>query len=323
MSSSRPDVTLLGRLTAHAAPLVPKPIVRQFGKPYVAGDTLEDAVRTVETLRQEGLETTVDILGESVTSDQGAADVANAYVHTLETMQARGLTTHLSLKASGLGSAFGWDVCGREIERVVRHAQEHGSFVRIDMEDATTVDATLSMYRSLRASGLTSVGIVLQSRLWRTFSDIASLASLAPNVRLCKGIYLERPVIGMLDYEAIRSAFVHDLRRLLTGGSYVGIATHDEKLIVEALAMVDELGLSHDSYEFQMLLGVRGDLARWLVGAGHTVRLYVPYGSDSLAYSQRRMRENPEMAGHIAKAVLQRMAEAGSGALTKASHPIH
>lgn len=307
MSSARSAAPLLGRITACAAPLVPKPIVRQFGKPYVAGETLEDAMQTVADITRDGLQTTVDILGESVKDEEGATAVTDEYIRTLEGLQANGLRSHLSLKPSGLGSAFGWDVCGREIERIVRCAEECDSFVRIDMEDAGTVDATLSLYRALRADGLSAVGIVLQSRLWRTLSDIVSLAPLAPNVRLCKGIYLEPPVIGMQDRAAIRSSFTHDLRRLLGAGCYVGIATHDEQLIVEALAVVDEIGLGRDDYEFQMLLGVRGDLARCLAGE-HTVRIYLPFGSDSYAYAQRRMRENPEMAGHIARATLRGLA---------------
>jgi proline dehydrogenase len=295
------------------APLVPAPLVKQLGKPYVAGETLAEAVQVVRALENDHLRATVDVLGESVPGPAGAAAVADEYITTLETLQANGLQSHLSLKPSGLGSAYGWDVCGREIERVVRRAEELGSFVRIDMEDATTIDATLALYRDLRAAGLTAVGVVLQSRLWRTAGDAEALSALRPSVRLCKGIYLEPPRIAMQEREAIRAAFTHVLRKLLTAGSYVGIATHDEQLVVEALTIVDDLAVPRDGYEFQMLLGVRGDLAR-LLAREHTVRIYVPYGPDSFAYAQRRMRENPEMAGHIARAVLARMSRPVRGA---------
>jgi proline dehydrogenase len=304
---------VFGSLVARMAPLAPSPLVKQLGKPYVAGETLAEAVQVVRALAGDHLRATVDVLGESVPGPEGAAAVADAYITTLETLQSSGLESHLSLKPSGLGSALGWDICGREIERVVRRAQELGSFVRIDMEDATTVDATLSLYRDLRAAGLTAVGVVLQSRLWRTAADAEALSPLRPNVRLCKGIYLEPPRIAMQEREAIRAAFTHVLRKLLGAGSYVGIATHDEQLVVEALTVVDDLAVPRDGYEFQMLLGVRGDLAR-LLARDHTVRIYVPYGPDSFAYAQRRMRENPEMAGHIARAVLRRIPRPWRGA---------
>jgi proline dehydrogenase len=303
MSSVRSQVPLLGRMTSRLAPFVPAAIVRQLGKPYVAGETLQDALETVADLRRDGLETTVDILGESVSGIAGIAAVADAYIQTLDALDERGLRSHLSLKPSGLGSSLGWDVCGQQIERVVRRAQDGGSFVRVDMEDASTVGATLDLYRRLRADGLTAVGVVLQSRLWRSAGDVKSLADLAPNVRLCKGIYLEPPDLAVQDRDAVRRSFSKLLRALLAGGSFVGIATHDEVLVIEALRIIDELGLDRDAYEFQMLLGVRADLAL-LLSREHRVRIYVPYGSDSFAYAQRRMRENPEMAGHIAKEVL-------------------
>jgi proline dehydrogenase len=189
---------------------------------------------------------------------------------------------------------------------VVAGAEELGGFVRIDMEDSSTVDATLALYRDLRARGRKGVGIVLQSRLWRTIDDVLALAKLRPNVRLCKGIYLERPQIAMQDRDAIRASFSMLLRVLLKNGSYVAIATHDEQLIVDALATIQELGIGGDGYEFQSLLGVRSDLAR-LLARNHTVRIYVPYGSDSFAYSQRRLRENPQIAGYVARDTLRRV----------------
>ncbi len=312
MSPVRSSAPLLGHITSRVAPFVPAAMVRQLGSAYVAGETLQDAVACVAGLRRDGLEATVDILGESVDDIEGASAVADEYLRTLTALQEHGLPAHLSLKPSGLGSALGWDVCGREIERVVRDAEHAGSFVRIDMEDASTVDGTLTLYKKLRAGGHDSVGVVLQSRLWRSAADVQALAVLRPNVRLCKGIYLEPPALAMQDRDAVRSSFASLLRSLLAAGSYVGIATHDEVLVVEALHIIDTLGLCRDAYEFQMLLGVRSDLAR-LLSREHRVRIYVPYGSDSYAYAQRRMRENPEMAGHIAKAMFAGLGHAVCG----------
>jgi proline dehydrogenase len=300
---------LFDRLVAGVVPYVPQPLVRRFGEPYVAGLTLEDALRTAAELAADQLLTTVDVLGENVIDAAGARAAADAYLATLDAFYGRGLTTHLSCKPSGLGSLLGWPLATEQLERVVAHAEELGAFVRIDMEDASTTDATLALYRELRAKGYERLGIVLQSRLWRSVADAEALASLRPNVRLCKGIYLEPPHIAMSDRDAIRASFSRLLRRLLRAGSYVAIATHDEELVVDALEAIDELEVGPDGYEFQTLLGVRADLAR-LLARTHRMRVYVPYGSDSFAYAQRRLRENPQLAGYVARDVLRELTRA-------------
>lgn len=297
-------IGLFDRVVARAVPLVPGLIVRRLGAPYVGGMTLDEALGRVDDLKRDGLATTVDILGESVDGDKAAACAADAYLATLDALAGRGLPLNISLKPSGLGSELGWKVAARNIDRVVSRVEELGGFVRIDMEDSSTVDATLGLYRDLRTRGLQRVGIVLQSRLWRTADDIDALADLKPNVRLCKGIYLEPPQIALQDRDAIRASFSTLLRLMLKNGSYVAIATHDEQLIVDALATIEDLGIGPDGYEFQSLLGVRSDLARMLA-RDHTVRIYVPYGSDSFAYSQRRLRENPQIAGYVARDTLR------------------
>lgn len=295
------------RLVARAVPWVPSPVVRRLGAAYVGGMTLDEALGLVNDLRRHHLATTVDILGESVDGDASATAAADAYIATLEALAVRGLPLNISLKPSGLGSGLGWDVAARHIDRVVARAEELGGFVRVDMEESSMIDATLALYRDLRARGRKNVGIVLQSRLWRTADDVCALAELRPNVRLCKGIYLEPPEIGMQDRDAIRASFSALLRLLLKSGSYVAIATHDEQLIVDALASIDELGVGRDGCEFQTLLGVRADLARRLA-RNHTVRVYVPFGPDSYAYAQRRLRENPQIAGYVARDTLRAMA---------------
>jgi proline dehydrogenase len=213
-------------------------------------------------------------------------------------------------RATSASSSAGWGASwGEEVERVVRGAEDLGSFVRIDMEDASMTDGTLALYRDVRAAGHERVGIVLQSRLWRTMADVAALAPLTPDVRLCKGIYLEPPTVALQDRGAIRRSFASLLRRLLRNGSRVAIATHDEELIVDALDAVAETGVSSHAYEFQTLLGVRTDLARRLAQE-HRVRVYVPFGVDSFAYAQRRLRENPQIAGYVARDVLRDTARA-------------
>ena len=179
----------------------------------------------------------------------------------------------------------------------------HGNFVRIDMEDSSTTSETLQLYRELREDGFDNVGIVLQARLRRTLDDIRSLAELAPNVRICKGIYLEPASIAFTDYDAVRANFVCALDALQESASYLAVATHDEWLIGQALQRVR----GAEGYEFQMLLGVREHRASELVADGHPLRVYVPYGEQWYEYSLRRLQENPAMAGTIARSTVARV----------------
>ena len=182
------------------------------------------------------------------------------------------------------------------------------------MEDASCVDDTLALYRTLRGAGLDNVGIVLQAYLKRTLTDIAELRDLRPSVRLCKGIYIEPSAISFKDPDVIRRSFVSCLDTLLDEGSRVAIATHDEQLIGESLVRI--ASLPPDGYEFQMLLGVRESRADELVAAGHPLRVYVPFGQRWYEYSLRRLQENPQMAGVIAKATLARASAAADAAVS-------
>jgi len=187
----------------------------------------------------------------------------------------------------------------------VRDADTRGIFVRIDMEDSSTTDDALGLYRSLREQGRDRVGVVLQAALRRTLDDIEALAPLRPSVRLCKGIYLEAPSIAFQEFEAIRASFVACLDALLAAGARTAIATHDEWLLERSLERV--AGLDRDAFELQMLLGVRGDRARELVAAGYPLRVYVPYGRQWYEYSLRRLQENPKVAGYVARDVVGRV----------------
>jgi proline dehydrogenase len=168
------------------------------------------------------------------------------------------------------------------------------------MEDSSTTDATLQLYRDLRVAGKDNVGIVLQACLRRTPDDIAALADLEPRVRICKGIYVEPPEIAFTDYDDVRAAFVRALDALFESGGYTAIATHDAYLIDHAKRLIREHGRAADSYEFQMLLGVREELGNALVAEGHRLRVYVPFGTQWYEYSLRRLQENPKIAGYVA-----------------------
>ena len=300
---------LFDRAVAAALPAVPRSVVRRVSAPYIAGPTLDDALHTVVSLNAEGKRATVDVLGEEIHTADEARAIATAYGDVLAALDTGHLDANVSVKLTGLGLKLDLDLCRSLLESVVREAGTRGSFVRIDMEDASCVDETLALYRGLRGAGLENVGIVLQATLKRTLTDIADLRELRPSVRLCKGIYVEPGAIAFQDFEVVRRSFVACLETLLEGGSRVGIATHDEFLLGESLARV--ASLRPEEYEFQLLLGVRERRATELVAAGHGVRVYVPYGRRWYEYSLRRLQENPQMAGTIAKATLGRLVGRG------------
>jgi proline dehydrogenase len=298
-------VTLLDRAIVRLLPAVPKPVVKLFSSPYIAGARLADAVRVVRRLNLEGKLATIDVLGEEITREEEARAIAAAYRQVFETIEQEGLDSNASVKPTALGLELSEDLCRENLESLLQEAARNDNFVRIDMEDSSTTSDTLRLYRELRESGRDNVGVVLQSYLRRTLDDIRSLADLRPNVRLCKGIYVEPPSIAFTDYDAVRANFVRCLDALLEAGAYVGIATHDEWLIGQALERV--AGLDREAYEFQMLLGVREQRASELVAEGHRLRVYVPYGEQWYEYSLRRLQENPAMAGTVAKATVGRV----------------
>jgi proline dehydrogenase len=213
---------------------------------------------------------------------------------------------NVSVKLTALGLLMDKARCLENVRALVRAAAETSGFVRIDMEDAQCTDPTLAIYRDLRAEFPGRVGVVLQARLRRTIDDIGALTARPANVRLCKGIYLEPRGIAYTDAEIIRDNFTLALERLLERNAYVGIATHDERLVWEALRLIRKFGLAPAQYEFQMLLGVEEELRRILLRAGHRLRVYVPYGEEWYAYSVRRLRESPQIAGHALRALLRR-----------------
>jgi proline dehydrogenase len=281
-------------------PAVPKPVVRRISSRYIAGEELDDALRVVLQLNGQGKLATIDVLGEEIAEPEEAREIAAAYREAFEAIERGKLDSNVSIKPTALGLKLGYDHFRENLTEVVEHAASRGNFVRIDMEDSSTTDDTLRLYRELRASGHDNVGVVLQARLKRTLADIRELAELTPNVRLCKGIYLEPPELAYRDFDSIRASFVQALEALLDAGCYVGIATHDEWLVEQGQRLVAARGLGREDYEFQMLLGVRSALGDDLVRGGHRLRIYTPFGRHWYAYSLRRLQENPKIAGYIA-----------------------
>ncbi len=296
-------MSIFDSMVRHGLPLVPRFVVGTVARRYVAGETLEDAVRTIRELNAEGAMATVDVLGEEVRERRKAEEAVREYIRIFDTIEELKLDCNVSIKLTLLGLRIDEEFCRANAERIVELARTHGNFVRIDMEDHTCTDATLRIYRDLQERH-GNVGVALQAYMRRTLADIGDLLPLKPNIRLCKGIYREPRQIAWKDFHTIRANFVASLEKLLGAGAYVGIATHDEHLVWAGMTLVDRLGLSPDRYEFQMLLGVDPELRRIILDHGHRLRVYVPYGRDWYPYSIRRLRENPTVARHVVRGML-------------------
>jgi proline dehydrogenase len=296
-------MSVFNRLLVTTMPLVPKAIVGRVASRYVAGATLEEALNVVRRLNSEGAMATIDVLGEEVSEREKATAAVEEYVKVFQAIDRHKLDSNVSVKPTLLGLKIDEGFCRDNIGRIAGVAKEFGNFVRIDMEDNTTTDATLRIYRDLHAR-LGNLGCVLQAYMRRTLRDIDELPAEKPSVRLCKGIYVEPRTLAWKGYETVRANYVAALEKLLAKGIYVGIATHDEYLAAQAVALVDKHGVPRDRYELQMLLGVDDELRRILVAGGHRLRVYVPYGRDWYPYSMRRLRENPEVARHVLRALL-------------------
>lgn len=284
-------------------PLVPKSIIRMVSKRYIAGEELMDAVRVTRELMSLGGMSTIDVLGEFVTSKEMALHEKAMCSEVLDAINEYKLDSYLSVKPTSLGLGIDFDFGYSNIRELVEKATLNGLFVRLDMENSPYTDATFNVFRKLRSEGFSNVGIVIQSYLFRSEKDIKSLADLKPSIRLCKGIYKEPPTIAFQDREAIRNNYKRLLSLIMDLGLYPAIATHDEPLIDFALGEIERRSLGRNDYEFQMLLGVRETKRNQLLNDGHRLRVYVPFGKDWYGYSSRRLKENPDIAGYIFKAI--------------------
>lgn len=296
-------MSLFNSLVVKTLPLIPKNVVKIVARRYIAGPVLADAVSCTQALMKKGAVTTVDVLGEFVSDRARAVHETAMAANVIDAIHANRLSTYLSVKLTSLGLDIDRDFAFENISQLVQRAGAHGLFVRMDMENTPYTDVTLDFYRRLRAKGFDNVGVVIQAYLRRSEADIRSLLDYQPSVRLCKGIYVEDESHAYKDANEIRANYRSLARILVDGGAKTHFATHDEALIVDAEGLVAERKLQHDNYEFQMLLGVREDRRDVLIRNGHTVRIYVPFGEDWYGYSTRRLKENPQVAGYVAKAM--------------------
>lgn len=268
---------------------------------FVAGETIGQAIRTVRELNEEGLLATLDHLGEFTSTAAEAKAAADTCVRTLEAIAASGVKSNLSLKLTSLGLDLGTDLCLGHLRNIADTAREYGNFVRIDMEDSAHCQATLDLYRQLRADGYDNAGVVIQAYLYRSERDVEELGRLGANLRLVKGAYKESAEVAYPEKRQVDDNFRLLIRKHLTSGNYTAIATHDESVAEDMKRFIQEQRIPGDRFEFQMLFGIAEDLQRRLVREGYRVRIYVPFGVDWFGYFMRRLAERPANVWFVAK----------------------
>ncbi len=302
---------MFNKLIAAMLPYFPKKFIWLFSKRYIAGKTIEDAMKESRKLNKEGIMITVDLLGEFITKLEQAEANRDEYMEIIETFEKENIDGNYSLKPTMFGLLLDEEECYKNIRAIVAKAAEYGNFVRVDMEDSQCVDKELKLFRRLKDEFPENTGLVFQAYLKRTFDDIKGLEDLSTkdnpvNYRICKGIYVEPAEIAYKKYHKINDYFLTDLEYMFQQKMYPGIATHDKPLVEGAYKLIEKYNVPKEMYEFQMLYGVTPELRKSIVEKGHRMRVYVPYGSQWFAYSTRRLKENPKMASLIIKALFFR-----------------
>ncbi len=302
---------MLNKLIANMLPYMPKKLIWVFSKRYIAGETIEEGLLASKLLNEKNIEVTIDLLGEFIESLNEAEENKHHYLDIIERFTTEKVKGNFSVKPTMFGLLIDKDVCYNYIREVVEFAAKKNSFIRIDMEDSQCVDLELELFRKLRLEFPKHVGLVLQSYMRRTLSDLESLKDLNTeanpiNFRLCKGIYIEPENLAFKGYQEVRDHFLEDLEYMLKNKMYPAIATHDHYLIENAFKLIEKYKVPKNMYEFQMLYGVTPELRQSIVDKGHLMRVYVPFGKHWFGYSTRRLKENPKMANHIIKAIFIR-----------------
>jgi proline dehydrogenase len=299
---------VLNKLISNILPYMPQALVWQFSKEYIAGETIDDAVKASKELNKEGISTTIDVLGEFIKNLGEAEANKHEYLEVIETAEKAGVQGNYSLKPTFFGLLIDKEAAYRHIREIVVKAASHGNFVRIDMEDSPCTDLEIELFRRLKAEFPHHVGLVLQAYLKRTHQDIKNLKDLHSadnplNLRLCKGIYVEPASLAYKKYDEINHHFLEDIELMFREGMYPAIATHDKPIVEGALKLIEKYNVPKERYEFQMLFGVTPALRKSLVDQGHPMRVYVPFGKQWFGYCTRRVKENPKMASVIIKAI--------------------
>lgn len=302
---------MINTLISNVLPYLPKQLVWIFSKEYIAGETIEEAIVNAKKLNEQGIMTTIDVLGEFITTLEEAEENKQEYLDVIEKAEAAGVEGNYSLKPTFFGLLIDKEVAYKHIREIVEKAASYGNFVRIDMEDSPCTDMSIELLRRIKAEFPENVGLVFQAYLKRTHKDIEGLSDLNSeelplNFRICKGIYREPEAIAYKKYEEINEHFLKDVDYMLEQKMYPAIATHDKPLVEGSLDLIKKHNATPEQYEFQMLYGVTPALRKSLVDRGHRMRVYVPFGKQWFGYCTRRLKENPKMAGVIIKALFHK-----------------
>ena len=294
-------MSLFNSIVTSALPILPKWFAKPFARPYVAGQTEDDAITHIRTLNEKGFSATVDILGEHVLTKEEARDITAQYCHLYDRILNESLDCNISMKPTHVGLNISLAEAMSNITTILKKAQEHKNFLRIDMENSPFTDQTIEIYHHCKTI-YNNVGVVIQSYLHRSIDDILFLANDQFNSRICKGIYKEPEYIAYQNREKIQDNFLTLAKTMATRNAYSGFATHDQDLIDRLLDWIIKDKIPKDLFEFQVLYGVpmNGRLEA-LLGAGYKVRVYVPYGPNWFDYSVRRLKENPKIISYVLK----------------------
>jgi proline dehydrogenase len=281
---------------------------KRLARRFVAGETVEEALRAVEPLNKKGITASLDLLGESVRTEREAQAAGREILTMLDRIHERRVQANVSLKLTQMGLDLSEELCVALMHDIVGRARDLRTFIRLDMEDSSYTERTLRLFEDrLHPSYGDHVGIVLQSYLYRTLADVERAIAIKARVRLCKGAYKEPATVAYPEKADVDANYVRCMHKLLSEGNYPALATHDDRIIREATRYVRANGIGADRFEFQMLYGVRRDLQERLVREGWRVRVYVPFGTQWYPYLMRRLAERPSNIAFITGNVVREM----------------
>jgi proline dehydrogenase len=273
---------------------------------FIAGETIDEAVAAIRDLNARGCTSTFDHLNESVSSVAETEAEVREYLDVLAHIDGTDINSNVSIKLTQFGLEIDPELTYRNVRRIVEDATRRGNFVRVDMEGSNVTQATIDVFKRLRAeAGLNDVGIAVQSYLYRTMDDVRDLLQIPARIRLCKGAYNEPPEVAYPDKKSVDDNYVRVMEVLLSSGVYHGIATHDPKMIDATVAFAQREGIGKEAFEFQMLYGIRRDLQEQLARDGYRMRVYVPYGKHWYPYFMRRLAERPANIWFVLKNLLK------------------
>lgn len=283
-------------------------LAKSFANRFVAGESLDSALTAVARLNARGITASLDLLGESVHNEAEARAAGEGYIRMLDRIHERKADANVSVKLTAMGLDISEDLCVAIMHKILQRARDYSTFVRIDMESSEYTQRTLDLFEGrLYPAYRENVGIVLQSYLYRAFTDVERANLVKARVRLCKGAYQEPETVAYPDKKDVDASYIRCMHELLLHGNYPGIATHDEAIIREAKRFAKERDIAPNRYEFQMLYGVRRDLQDRLVREGYRMRVYVPFGTQWYPYLMRRLAERPANVAFLTGNVFKEM----------------